>query len=151
MNADSSRAERPRITSPTPRRSPRRIGAPLATIASVAVAAGILGACSGGDGGTSTNAVACPATPAITVTAHDTFRYTPDALTVKAGTVIAELREGGALPHTFQIHGADGKAVVNGNTSKSCAKFTLKAGTYTFYCGVAGHETAGMKGKLTVS
>ena len=27
----------------------------------------------------------------------------------------------------------------------------LKAGTYTFYCSVPGHEAAGMKGTLTVS
>jgi uncharacterized cupredoxin-like copper-binding protein len=27
----------------------------------------------------------------------------------------------------------------------------LKAGTYTFYCSVPGHEAAGMKGTLTVT
>ena len=136
-------------STPSRRRSSRAVV--LTTIGALAVASSVLGACSSSGGGSASNAVACPASPQISVTAHDTFRYTPDAVTAKAGVVIVELHEGGALPHTFQIHGADGKAVVNSGKSQSCARFTLKAGTYTFYCGIAGHETAGMKGKITVS
>ncbi len=30
------------------------------------------------------------------------------------------------------------------------AEFTVKPGTYTFYCSLPGHEEAGMKGTLTV-
>ena len=34
---------------------------------------------------------------------------------------------------------------------QTTASVTLKKGTYNFYCSVAGHEDAGMKGKLIVS
>ena len=56
------------------------------------------------------------------------------------------------VPHAVAIKGngvdVDGKTVGNGETST--ASTDLKAGTYTFYCPVPGHEEAGMKGKLTV-
>ena len=43
----------------------------------------------------------------------------------------------------------DGRIVVPGKTST--VTVTLKKGkTYTFYCPVAGHAAAGMKGKITV-
>lgn len=118
------------------------------------LAAGVagLGAC-GGDGSTpDASKVACPANPAATVDAKDSFRFSPDKLTLSAGTVIVKVREVGSLPHTFQIRGVAGKAVVNSGTTESCAKFTLQAGkTYTYFCGVTGHEAAGMHGTLTVS
>lgn len=41
-----------------------------------------------------------------------------------------------------------GKVVLRGGTSKVTA--TLKRGRYVFFCSVAGHERAGMKGVLTV-
>jgi uncharacterized cupredoxin-like copper-binding protein len=37
-----------------------------------------------------------------------------------------------------------------GQGGKSVATATLKAGQYTFYCSVDGHEAAGMTGTLTV-
>jgi len=40
------------------------------------------------------------------------------------------------------------KKITKGTTT---AYLTLKKGKYNFYCSVAGHEDAGMKGTLTVS
>jgi uncharacterized cupredoxin-like copper-binding protein len=42
-----------------------------------------------------------------------------------------------------------GPTVIGGGRSTVTA--TLKAGTYTFYCSVPGHEQAGMRGTLTVT
>jgi plastocyanin len=130
----------------TPRRV-RTVGIAL-TITGAALG---LGACGGGSSTPDASKVACPAQPAATVEAKDSFRFAPDKLALSAGTVIVRLREVGSLPHTFQIRGVAGKAVVNGSTKESCAKFTLAKGTYTFFCGVTGHEAAGMHGTVTVS
>jgi len=59
-----------------------------------------------------------------------------------------------SMPHNLAIKG-HGKTygptatISNGKTATLTA--TLKAGTFTFYCAVPGHEQAGMKGTLTVT
>ncbi|HEY3830865.1 MAG TPA: cupredoxin domain-containing protein [Acidimicrobiia bacterium] len=114
-----------------------------------AVAAPIaLGACSSSSSSASEK---CPATVDATVTAHDTFRFTPSTLSATAGKYVVKLVDGGSLNHTFQIHGFDGKAEVSSGHKTSCATFTLTKGTFHYYCGIPGHETAGMKGTITVS
>ncbi len=83
---------------------------------------------------------------------NNALRFTPSTLTAKSGKFVVKLVEKGSINHTFQIHGLSGEAAVDGSTKTSCATFTLAPGaTYTFYCGVSGHEAAGMKGTLTVS
>lgn len=77
------------------------------------------------------------------------------ALRAKAGTVTLTMANPSAsgLPHGIAIEGQgvdrDGQVVQPGGTSTVTVK--LKPGTCTFYCPVAGHEAAGMKGTLTVS
>jgi plastocyanin len=67
----------------------------------------------------------------------------------KAGKVTLKMPNKSALPHDISLKGGPkGKDVPQGGTSQVVA--TLKAGTYTFYCSVPGHEQAGMKGTLTV-
>jgi plastocyanin len=46
--------------------------------------------------------------------------------------------------------GEIGKGAVVGQGGTSRFTATLKPGTYTFFCSVAGHEAGGMKGTLTV-
>src|SRR5262249_24612840 len=106
------------------------------------------GACSS-SGGSSNEA--CPATVDATVHSHDNFRFTPTTLDAKEGKYTVKLINDGSLDHTFQIHGVDGKISVSSGTKEGCHTFDLTKGTYHFYCGVAGHEAAGMKGTLTVS
>lgn len=67
----------------------------------------------------------------------------------KAGKVTIKMPNKSALPHDISLKGGPkGKDVPQGGVSQIVA--TLKAGTYTFYCAVPGHEQAGMKGTLTV-
>jgi plastocyanin len=81
------------------------------------------------------------------------LKFDKTSLTAKAGKVTLEMANPSQLPHAVAIKGngvdVDGKTVGNGETST--ASTDLKAGTYTFYCPVPGHEAAGMKGTLTVN
>jgi plastocyanin len=81
------------------------------------------------------------------------LKFDKSTLTAKAGKVTLEMSNPSEVPHAVAIKGngvdVDGKTVGNGETST--ASTDLKAGTYTFYCPVPGHEAAGMKGTLTVN
>jgi plastocyanin len=81
------------------------------------------------------------------------LKFDKTKLTAKAGTVSLVMSNPSQVPHAVAIKGngvdVDGKTVGNGETST--ASTDLKAGTYTFYCPVPGHEAAGMKGTLTVN
>ena len=81
------------------------------------------------------------------------LKFDKSSLTAKAGKVTLEMENPSQIPHAVAIKGngvdVDGKTVGNGETST--ASSDLKAGTYTFYCPVPGHEAAGMKGTLTVN
>jgi plastocyanin len=80
------------------------------------------------------------------------LKFDKSKLTAKAGKVSLVMSNPSGIPHAVAIKGngvdVDGKTVGNGETSTASAD--LKAGTYTFYCPVPGHEAAGMKGTLTV-
>ena len=112
------------------------IGAPVA-----------LGACSSSGGGSNQ---ACPASVDVTVHAKDTFRFSPDRLTASPGKLVVKLVNDGSLNHTFEIHGISGKISVSGHGT-GCATFNVPKGEWNYYCGVAGHEAAGMKGTLSAS
>jgi len=76
-------------------------------------------------------------------------------LTAKAGTVTISMKNPSTsgMPHGIAVQGngvdKDGPTVQPGGTST--VTVTLKPGTYSYYCPVAGHEAAGMKGTLTVT
>lgn len=81
--------------------------------------------------------------------------YNVRTITAPAGKVTLKLKNGVNVPHNIAIKGKGlkkpviGKIVGKGKISTAVA--TLKVGTYTFYCTVAGHEAAGMKGVLKVT
>jgi mono/diheme cytochrome c family protein len=70
----------------------------------------------------------------------------------KAGEVTLISKNDSSVPHNIALEGGgvneEGPVVSGGKSSKVSAK--LKAGRYTFYCSVPGHEQAGMKGTLNV-
>jgi plastocyanin len=80
------------------------------------------------------------------------LKYNVSSLSATAGTVTIKMKNPGGLSHDVSIKGngvtKNGNIVGQGGTSTVTAD--LKAGTYTFFCSVDGHEAAGMKGTLTV-
>lgn len=78
--------------------------------------------------------------------------YVKTTLTAKPGKITLVMPNPSVLPHNIAIQGKgfDIKGPVVGKGKTSTVSATLKAGTYTFYCSVPGHEAAGMKGTLTV-
>ncbi|HET7474154.1 MAG TPA: iron uptake transporter permease EfeU [Candidatus Limnocylindrales bacterium] len=89
----------------------------------------------------------------IQVTASE-YKFTPSALTAKAGSVTFHVTNGGGETHEFEIF--KGETVVDEveNLVPGLSRdltVTLEAGEYTFLCALNGHDTLGMKGTLTVS
>jgi plastocyanin len=87
----------------------------------------------------------------ITIDAVDGTAFSTTAATAKAGKVTFDMPNKSPLQHNIAlkgVNGAAGKIIGQGATSTFTA--TLKAGKYTFYCEVPGHEAAGMKGTLVV-
>jgi uncharacterized cupredoxin-like copper-binding protein len=68
----------------------------------------------------------------------------------KAGKVTLRSKNDSSVPHNIALKGGpSGKVISGGATSQVTTN--LKAGSYTFYCAVPGHEQAGMKGTLSVN
>ena len=82
--------------------------------------------------------------------------YNVKALTATHGKVTITMKNLQPLAHNIAIKATKsskkpivkGQVVGKGKTSKVSA--TLKAGSYVFYCTVAGHEAGGMWGTLKV-
>ena len=140
-----------------------------ALLGAAALAALALGACGSSSSSSSTAAAPAqtgaagygtPATPAgsvVKLTADPTgrLRFTVTTLHAKAGTVSLQMTNpaSAGIGHGISVQGngvdKDSSVVAAGGTATVTA--TLKAGTYTFYCPVPGHEAAGMKGTLIVT
>jgi plastocyanin len=129
----------------------------LHSAATVAVAAVLAAGCGGGSGGGggSSAAGSTPSNAQVVEidVAQSGFAFTKTTATASAGTVELRSKNPQGVSHDISIKGngvdEQGNEVSNGGVSTVTA--TLKAGTYTFYCSVPGHEQAGMKGTLTVS
>jgi uncharacterized cupredoxin-like copper-binding protein len=80
------------------------------------------------------------------------LRFDKKTLEAPDGEVTIEMKNLATVQHNVVIEGNGvdkaGAIVSNGGTSTATAD--LKAGRYTFYCSVDGHEQAGMTGRLTV-
>lgn len=111
---------------------------------------------------TSTPAAAPPAATTPAASAGTTLQVAADpsgqlaydkkSLTAKAGDITIEFTNDSQIPHNVTIEQGEKEegATDTIQGSKTSKSFTLKAGTYSFYCTVTGHEAAGMKGTLTV-
>lgn len=99
-------------------------------------------------------AAAAPTATTLKISADPKGKMAFDrsALRARPGVVTISMRNPVVVPHNVAIRGNGvrrlGKVVLKGGTSTVTA--TLKRGRYTFFCSVAGHEAAGMKGVLTV-
>ncbi len=120
------------------------------------------GASVSGPSSSSSSAAATSAAPAasagaLSIAAQPSgqLKFTQATLSAKAGTVTIDFTNKSQLPHNFTLQkGTSGPVVgatptFNGGSRTLTVK--LKPGTYTFFCSVPGHRTAGMQGTLTVS
>jgi mono/diheme cytochrome c family protein len=82
--------------------------------------------------------------------------YVTNKATGKAGPVTLKMSNMSGVPHNIALQqgtGASGPVLGAGPIVPkgiSMVKVTLKAGSYTYFCQVAGHRAAGMFGTLTV-
>src|SRR3954447_7869812 len=104
---------------------------------------------------TSTTTSATPSGGPVQLAADPSaIAFTTTSLQAQAGNVTIDFdNPNPAIPHDVCVQAGSGpaqcsKQVTNGKTSLDLKN--LKAGSYTFYCSVDGHEASGMKGTLTV-
>jgi uncharacterized cupredoxin-like copper-binding protein len=103
---------------------------------------------SGGGGGAASSSVKLAASPSA-------LAYDTNSLSAKAGNVTIDFNNpNSSLGHDVCVQDSGGKEVgcsdVITGSSTTLDLSNLKAGKYTFFCSVPGHEAAGMKGTLTV-
>jgi plastocyanin len=98
----------------------------------------------GGCGGGETLAFSAPA--------DGSLKFDQGDVTAKAGKVTVTFDNPSSVPHAVEIEGNGVEEESETVTSSKAPPITvdLKPGTYEYYCPVAGHEAAGMKGTLTV-
>jgi uncharacterized cupredoxin-like copper-binding protein len=77
------------------------------------------------------------------------YKFAPKTITAPAGILEFTLTSSD-IQHSFRIKGVDGFMIEVGAGKSASKKVKLPAGTYTFYCDIPGHESAGMEGTLTV-
>ena len=108
-----------------------------------------LAACGSGSPTTASNSSS--GTPgAVTVHAKDTLTFDKSSYSAAAGNVTFEYIDDGNIPHTLNIEGQTFEIDVNKHGDKESASINLAAGTYTLYCNIPGHRSAGMHATLTV-
>ena len=97
---------------------------------------------------------ACSSTPPpldLTLTATD-IAYDVGTISAKVGqTVNIEFVNDGALEHNFIVDEFGINNLLQSGSSATLSFTPQEAGTYDFYCNVAGHLEAGMMGALVVT
>jgi len=75
------------------------------------------------------------------------------SLSTSHGKVTVAFTNASPLPHNFTVASSGGQVLGATPTFQGGTKtvtFSLKPGTYQFYCSVPGHRQAGMQGSLVV-
>lgn len=107
-------------------------------------------------GGAGTNPVnGTPVVGDTTLTMSEKeFSITPATAKAHTGKIDFFINNDGTITHNFAVN-VDGKEVKSADVKPGQKiQFTVtidKAGDYTYYCAIPGHEAAGMKGTLTVT
>lgn len=129
----------------------KRAAGPATAAAATVVLALLLVGC-GGSGASASAASSVAAGGNVKIAASE-YRFEPAALTVNAGEVTFEVTNNGTEEHEFELFKGDTvvdeiEGLVPGLTRD--LSVTLEPGAYTFACKLAGHDTVGMTGTLTV-
>jgi len=114
-----------------------------------------LAACSPPDTGSGSAAPSAAAGgDALSITVSD-FMIDPSELEVSGTTVTIDVVNDGPTPHNLSVRDADGEVVMATADLSTDGTETITAelepGEYTIFCSLAGHESLGMSGTLTVS
>jgi plastocyanin len=85
--------------------------------------------------------------------AADDFRYRPQLIRARPGTVRFDLTNEGRLAHTFRVSRkgteiAKVSSLLPGERASKSVR--VRAGEYRFFCALANHEELGMYGTLLV-
>lgn len=119
------------------------------TALAVLVATGtLLSACGhGGHSGASSKVV--EGAREIEVGADD-LSFDPAEITASVGEDLAVALTSGDVLHDFTIDELDAHVAASRGETEVGGFTATEAGTFTYYCSVAGHRSAGMEGTLTV-
>ena len=119
-------------------------------LAAALVAVALLAGCGGGSSGTSQPA------GSIKVTMTE-FKFDPPIISAPAGKVVFWLvNAGNATSHDMVIRDSTNSNIAASDLISAGDTFVftvdkINPGTYTYFCNQAGHESAGMRGVLTVT
>jgi plastocyanin len=81
------------------------------------------------------------------------LKFNKSKLSAKPGAITINFDNPSSVPHDVAVREGNkelGKSDVITSDSTKLELASVKAGNYTFFCSVPGHEQAGMKGTLTV-
>ena len=78
------------------------------------------------------------------------FEFDPGEITVTAGEDVAIVLTSEDLEHDFVVDELDTHVAAGMGETAEGGLRADEAGSYTYYCSVAGHREAGMEGTLTV-
>jgi len=118
-------------------------------IAALVVSGLILAGCGGNEASDPANGAGGDAAVSIVATE---FAFEPATFSLPADEdVVITLVNTGVIEHDIIVEELDDQLLVFANAGESVTEsVNLPAGTYTFYCGIPGHRSAGMEGILTV-
>ena len=95
-----------------------------------------------------------PSADAIEVSVAD-FMIDPSALEVAGPTVTISVTNDGPTPHNLTVRDVDGTVLAGTDDLSVGGSETITAelepAEYTIFCALAGHESLGMSGTLTVT
>ena len=94
-------------------------------------------------------------TPAGTAIKVRDFALDPGSLSVTAGTVVLAVTNAGPTPHNVKIRDGAGEVLFGTKDLREgeseAISGSLVAGEYVMFCSLAGHESLGITGTLTVT
>ncbi|MFP5322334.1 MAG: cupredoxin domain-containing protein [Acidimicrobiia bacterium] len=80
----------------------------------------------------------------------DDFAFDPDALTVEAGEDVTIALTSVDIVHDLTVDELGYQVVARRGDTEELGLRATEPGTYTYYCSIPGHRSAGMEGTLTV-
>jgi plastocyanin len=112
-----------------------------------------LAGCGGSDSSSTTTSPSSIATVQLAANPSGLLSYNTKSITTAAGRLTIDFANHSELPHNLTTARADGTVLGATPTFRGGTRtltLDLPPGTYSFYCTVPGHRSAGMQGTLIV-